>query len=98
MPTSDEIAAKAKEYLAQGDYTISDVDYIPNIKDSRLTFGNTGLGLTASVLYIDMRGSTDLLLQHHRQTVAKIQKAYLHIAVAVVSRNGGQVRSFNGDG
>jgi adenylate cyclase len=98
MATAIEIHNKVKEYLAPGAYEITEIDYIPEIDDRNIAFGNKGVKLTASVLYLDMRGSTDVIKQHHKYTVAKLQKAYLHVAAQVVSDNGGHVRSFNGDG
>lgn len=98
MATATEIHNKVKEYLVPGQYEITEIDYIPNIDDSRIAFGSKGVKLKASVLYLDMRGSTDVIKQHHKYTVAKLQKAYLHVAAQVVSDNGGYVRSFNGDG
>ncbi len=98
MATASEMHNKVKEYLAPGAYTITEIDYIPNIDDPNITFGNKGVKLTASVLYLDMRGSTDVIRQHHKYTVAKLQKAYLHVATQIVNDNKGYVRSFNGDG
>lgn len=96
--TATEIHNKVKEYLAPGSYQVTEIDYIPDIDDRNIAFGSKGVKLKASVLYLDMRGSTDVIKQHHKYTVAKLQKAYLHIASQVVSDNGGFVRSFNGDG
>jgi len=36
-------------------FETSYITYIPDINDSNLTFGNKGLKLTATVLYIDIR-------------------------------------------
>jgi len=98
MATATQITEKVEEYLAPGSYEIEEVDYIPQIDDPGVTFGNKGLKVYASVLYIDMRGSTSVLQQHHKYTVAKIQKAYLHVATQLTTDNNGYVRSFNGDG
>src|SRR5699024_3495989 len=75
-----------------------DIADVPDIDDSRLTFGNRGLRFEATTLYIDMRGSTAILNNHNRTTVAKIHKAYFHTIVTVAKSLGGEVRSFNGDG
>ncbi len=47
---------------------------------------------------IDLRNSTELLTIHQKQTSGKIHKAFLTIASRVVLENGGEIRSFNGDG
>ena len=79
-------------------FETSYITYVPDINDSNLTFGNKGLKLTATVLYIDMRGSTSILNKHNRTSVAKIHKAYFHTIVTIAKSLGGEVRSFNGDG
>ncbi|MCD1598194.1 adenylate/guanylate cyclase domain-containing protein [Rheinheimera aquimaris] len=79
-------------------FDVQDVDIVPDIEDKRLTFGNTGLRFKATVLYIDMRGSTALLNKHNRTTTAKLHMAYFHTIVTIANANGGSVRSFNGDG
>jgi len=47
---------------------------------------------------IDIRKSTELLTVHQKQTCGKIHKAFLAAASKVVLENGGEIRSFNGDG
>jgi len=84
--------------IIDNNFDITDVTTVPNIDDSRLTFGNTGLRFEATVLYIDMRESTKLLNKHNRATTAKLHMAYFHTIVSIANSLGGCVRSFNGDG
>lgn len=91
------IVSKVKEII-DGSFEVTDITDVPDIDDSRLTFGNKGLRFEATTLYIDMRGSTSVLNNHNRTTVAKIHKAYFHTIVTVAKSLGGEVRSFNGDG
>lgn len=91
------INSKVAEII-DGAFETSDITYVPDINDTSLTFGNKGLRLTATVLYIDMRGSTAILNKHNRTSVAKIHKAYFHTIVTIAKSLGGEVRSFNGDG
>lgn len=79
-------------------FEVTDITYVPDINDIKLTFGNKGLKLTATTLYIDMRGSTAVLNKHNRSSVAKVHKAYFHTIVTIAKSLGGEVRSFNGDG
>ena len=44
-----------------------------------------------------MRGSTKLLNNHKKRTVAKIHMSYFHAIVKIANANDGHVRSFNGD-
>lgn len=79
-------------------FDVTDIEYVPDIDDTSLTFSNKGLKLAATTLYIDMRGSTAVLNKHNRTSVAKLHKAYFHSIVTIAKSLGGEVRSFNGDG
>lgn len=70
---------------------------VPDISNSKLTFGNTGAEFEATVLYVDMRGSTELLEKHNKPVVAKLHKAYFQTIVSIANSQSGAVRSFNGD-
>lgn len=96
MSLKDDITKKVKEIM-DTNFTIEEVTYVPDIADSKLTFGNKGLKFKATVLNIDMRGSTSILNRHNRSTVAKIHMAYFHTIVKIAGKLGGHVRSFNGD-
>lgn len=76
---------------------MEEVSSVPDISDSRLTFGNKGLIFEATVLYIDINGSTDFLNNHQKGTVAKLHMSFFHIIITVAKSLGGEVRSFNGD-
>lgn len=91
------IEDKVKEII-DSEMEITDVIYVPDLENVRLTFGNTGLRFEATTLFIDMRGSTKTLNKHNRRSVAKIHKAYFHTIVTIVKSFSGEVRSFNGDG
>jgi class 3 adenylate cyclase len=96
MGLNKEITEKVKEII-DSTFTINEVDYVPEITDSKLTFGNTALTFEATVLYIDMRESTKVLNKHNKRTIAKIHMAYLYTVVKIAKSLGGEVRSFNGD-
>lgn len=96
MALKDDIVSKAKAIVDEN-FVIEDVAYVPEINNSKLTFGCTGLRFEATVLYIDMRGSTAILNKHNKSTVAKIHMIYFHAIVKIANSLGGDVRSFNGD-
>jgi class 3 adenylate cyclase len=96
MSLKEEIKLKAKE-IKDTDFSVESVSYIPNISNSKLTFGCTGLIFPATVLYIDMRGSTKVLNSHNKRTTAKIHMTYYHAIVKVAKSDEGEIRSFNGD-
>lgn len=96
MGLKNDITQKVKEIL-DNTFSVEDVTYVPEISDSKLTFGNKGLQFEATTLYIDLRESTKILNKHNKSTIAKIHKAYLFTTVKIATSLGGQVRSFNGD-
>jgi adenylate cyclase len=96
MALKEEITSTVKNIL-ETNFTYEEVTFVPEITNSRLTFNSTGLKFTATVLYIDMRDSTEALNKHNKPTIAKIHKAYLHTTVKIATALGGEVRSFNGD-
>ncbi|GAS84921.1 adenylate/guanylate cyclase domain-containing protein [Paenibacillus amylolyticus] len=96
MGLKEDIVNKVKEIM-DTNFEVTDISYVPDINDTKLTFGNTGLRFEATTLFIDMRGSTKILNQHNRRTVAKIHMAYFHTVTKIAKSLGGEVRSFNGD-
>jgi adenylate cyclase len=79
------------------EFKTEEVSYVPKIDNSKLTFGNTGLLFEATVLFIDMRGSTKVLNNHHKSSIAKIHMSYLYAVIKIARDLGGEIRSFNGD-
>ncbi|MCW1147562.1 adenylate/guanylate cyclase domain-containing protein [Flavobacterium lacisediminis] len=96
MGLKNDITQKVKEIL-DNNFITEEVNYVPEISDTKLTFGNKGLQFEATVLYIDLRESTKILNKHNKATIAKIHKAYLFTTVKIATSLGGEVRSFNGD-
>lgn len=96
MGLKADIINKTKEIESET-FQVEEVSYVPTISNSKLTFGCKGLEFEATVLYIDMRGSTAVLNTHQKRTVAKIHMLFYHAIVKVAKSTGGEIRSFNGD-
>ncbi len=96
MGLKEDITNKV-DTIINSNFDVEKVIYVPDIGDKKLTFGNKGLKFRATVLHIDMRGSTKILNNHNKTTVAKIHMAYFHTIVKIAGNLGGHVRSFNGD-
>lgn len=96
MGLKEDIKNKVKSIL-DDKFTTTKISYIPKLDDSKLTFGNTALKFKGSVLFIDMRGSTKVLNNHNKSTVAKLHMAFFHTIVKISNSLDGHVRSFNGD-
>jgi class 3 adenylate cyclase len=96
MGLKQDVISKVSSIL-DNKFSTEEISYVPDLEDTKLTFGNTGLEFEATVLFIDMRGSTEVLNKHNKSTVAKIHMSYFHTIVKIANSLGGQVRSFNGD-
>jgi adenylate cyclase len=96
MNTKTQIKDKVREII-DNDILTTKVNYVPRIDNQKLTFGNTALKFTGSVLFIDIRGSTKVLNSHHKTTVAKLHMSFFHTIVKISNTHNGNVRSFNGD-
>src|SRR4051794_4210541 len=84
------------EILAAGDASeLNEADGIPSRE--RLTYTN-GFDIYCSTLFIDMRGSSELVKKHRRATLARLYRAYISEMTAVL-RYGLRVRelSIHGD-
>lgn len=79
-----------------GDYEITDGRKVPDISD--IQFGKFGTEVELAMIFIDIRESTKILDRFRRQTGAKMYKSYLFGVIKIIRSNGGEVRSFNGDG
>ena len=90
-----DLENKVKEYL-DGEYEVEETKIIPSVEN--VAFGKKAKKMQLCAYCIDIRKSTELLSVHQKQTSGKIHKAFLTIASRVVLENGGEIRSFNGDG
>jgi len=96
MGLKDEIKKEVKKIL-DAKFDFETIDYVPDIENPKLTYGNKGLLLEGTVLYIDMRGSTNILTKHNRPIVAKIHMSYFYAILKIAEKYSAEVRSFNGD-
>lgn len=96
MGLKSDIIDSVKKIL-DDKFNVEETYSVPDISNPKLTFGNTGLEFEATVLYVDMRGSTELLEKHNKPVVAKIHMAYFQVIVSIANWLDGEVRSFNGD-
>lgn len=89
-----ELEDKIKDYTT-GDYEIIETKTIPS--QENVAFGKKAYKIKLTAFCIDLRKSTDLLKIHDKETCGKIHKSFLTIATKIITENGGQIRSFNGD-
>jgi len=89
-----ELKNKIKDYM-DGDYEVTETNTIPSPEDVPL--GKKAFKIKLASLCIDLRKSGDLLRIHDKETCGKIHKSYITIASEIITKNHGQLRSFNGD-
>lgn len=94
MGLKDQIKERVEDYL-DGTYSVSDGYTIPTRGD--LTFGKTAKKLKCNVLYADLRGSKKIVSDHGHTAAIRIHKCFLYVVAKCVKKQGGYIRSFNGD-
>ena len=67
----------------------------PTLDD--LPDSNKAYALYASILFVDIRKSTQLTEASHAKSMVKIYRAFMRMAVSCVRANGGVTRQFLGD-
>lgn len=63
----------------------------------RLTFGNTGIHLDATVVYADLNGSTKMVDALKDVRAAEYYKSYLHSAGKIIEDLDGTITAYDGD-
>lgn len=78
-------------------FEVSSYEYIPTHDNKLIRQDNHGKSIEVAVLFIDMKGSTLLLENHHRKIAAKIHKVFFSIVIPILNRYKARIRSYNGD-
>jgi len=82
---------------------ITETKYVPHFNDSNLTFENFDTKkkkvktIETCVLYIDIRKSTSLNLQHYPQTMAKLYSSFIRGMIKAAEYYDGKIRNIIGD-
>jgi class 3 adenylate cyclase len=87
---------KSTDDFFSGTYEVTDGYVIPDVDDIQL--GKKGRELDLSMVFIDIRESTKIVDGFRRETAAKMYKSFLYSVAKIARSNGGELRSFNGDG
>lgn len=95
MATKQEITEGIDEFFSE-EYETIDGRVIPDVDD--IPLGNTGTEIELAMLFVDIRESTKIVDALRRITAARMYKAFLWGVAQIVRMNGGELRSFNGDG
>jgi class 3 adenylate cyclase len=95
MATKEEIIKQTDEFF-NGTYDVTEGRAIPDVAD--IALGKNGREIELAMLFIDIRESTKIVDSLRRVTAAKMYKAFLWGVAKIAKNNGGELRSFNGDG
>lgn len=95
MASKNDIISGVDGYFS-GKYEITDGRAIPNVGD--IPLGKYGREMELAILFIDIRESTKIVDTFRRVTAAKMYKSFLWGVTQIARNNGGELRSFNGDG
>lgn len=68
---------------------------VPNTDD--VTLSNGAVNVSATYLYADLAGSSDLAQMAAADVVGKVIRTYLNAASRILRKFGGEIRSFDGD-
>jgi adenylate cyclase len=90
---SDELIAEVDETVRET-WTTRDGQVVPDTENLRMA--NDRVVLDAVLLYADLADSTEMAVKN-QEIAAEIFKSYLRGVTRIVTSNGGEVRSFDGD-
>ena len=85
------------------DIEITNTNFVPLDSDSSLTFENFDekykkvKTIETCVLYVDIRKSTTLNLQHYPQTMAKLYSSFIRSMIKAAENYNGKIRNIVGD-
>ena len=97
---SDEVATILG---ASFSISLTDTTTVPHSSDGAITFPNLDAEtqgvkvVRTTVLYVDMRRSTELSLKYHPHTVAKLYSAFVRAMTRCAGKYNGHVRGIIGD-
>lgn len=94
MSFSDDLR-KEVNTIFRSKWEVTDGRVIPSPEDVGL--GNKAKKLSISILYADLRDSTNMVKTFKKEYSAEIYKTFLHTCCKIIRRNGGQLISFDGD-
>src|SRR5215212_4825257 len=98
------LAAEVQE-ITSSDFSvvISPTDLVPGVADPEITYPNLVTKeqkcklIETCVLYIDIRRSTNLSLDHRRSTLSKLYSSFVRAMARCGEYYGGKIRNIVGD-
>lgn len=94
MPFADDLEQEIRGTISRA-WDKRDGRQVPSTSDVLLAGG--AVEIDATFLYADLADSSKMAKELDRRVAAKIIKSFLHAASKIIIRNGGEIRSFDGD-
>jgi class 3 adenylate cyclase len=94
MRLEEELRTEART-IFQAAWTTHDGHTVPESEDVQL--GNDAIKLSATVLYADLRDSTQLVDDKKTEFAAEVYKTFLHCAAKLIKNAGGVITAYDGD-
>ncbi|MFD6876945.1 MULTISPECIES: adenylate/guanylate cyclase domain-containing protein [unclassified Streptomyces] len=95
MSLGDDIRSDVDKLVSTA-WTIRNGQVVPGTDDIRL-YTNDAVRLDAVYLYADLLGSTKLARNFPQETAGKVIRASLRAASLIITGQGGEIRSYDGD-
>ncbi len=95
MSLTEELRPAAKKVLAEH-WTTRDGTQVPAPKD--ITLSNDAIKFkSATVLYADLSGSTNMVSSYSSAFAAEVYKTFLYSAARIIRSEGGEITAYDGD-
>lgn len=96
MGLNDDLAAEVKAIFS-AQWEVQATTSVPAPEDLRLNANHAKDLETATVLYADLDGSTNMVDNYDWSFSAEVYKAYLRCAAAIIRSEGGVITAYDGD-
>lgn len=96
MTTKKDLSSEVKAIFSTN-WEVQDTETVSAPEDLRLNSNHAKNLHTATVLYADLDGSTNMVDSHDWTFSAEVYKTYLRCAAAIIKDEGGTVTAYDGD-
>jgi class 3 adenylate cyclase len=96
MSFKDDLEAEAKAIFSSA-WEVQQTESVPAPEDLKLNTNHAKDLTTATVLYADLDGSTNMVDNEGWQVSAEVYKAYLRCAAQIIRKENGIITAYDGD-
>jgi len=96
MALKDDLVKEVKATFSS-QWQVQDTASVPAPEDLRLNANHAKNLDTATILYTDLDGSTNMVDSHNWEFSAEVYKTYLRCAAEIIRSEGGVITAYDGD-